>query len=81
MIPGTVMLALADADAFVTEVAVKVTGMSPAGAGVGAVYVVGAPLAVVAGETVPQAEPPQDAVQATPWFAESPVTFATNWLD
>src|SRR5215471_16115439 len=60
------------------EVAVMVTVL-PEGGALGAVYVVGAPLAVCAGENVPQAPGlPQETVQSTPALEKSLLTVATR---
>lgn len=70
---------VADFVASVTEVAVTVTVL-PVGTAAGAVYVVAAPLAVVAGLKLPQgADDPvelQVTVHFTPAFAASFITFA-----
>jgi hypothetical protein len=63
---------------FATDVAVKVTGRSPAGKFAGAVYVVCAPLAVVAGETVPHGAVGHETLQLTPMLVGSFVTVAEN---
>ena len=60
------------------EVAVMVTVL-PEGGALGAVYVVGAPLAVCAGEKVPQAPGlPHETVQSTPALEKSLLTVATR---
>jgi len=69
----TVIVALADFVVSVTEVAVTVT-IAGVGTAAGAVYVVGAPLAVLAGLNVPHVEhgvPLCETVQLTPAFAGS----------
>jgi hypothetical protein len=72
----TVTVAEADFDASATEVAMIVT-VKPADGGLeGAVYVVAAPLAVAAGETVPHGEGEQVTIHVTPLFDESLVTTA-----
>ena len=60
-----VMVAEADFVVSVTEVAVTVTVLG-VGIAVGAVYVVGAPLAVPVGLKEPHGEVPQVTVQLTP---------------
>ena len=63
-----------------TEVAVTVT-VAGVGTALGAEYVTGAPLALLDGDTVPQAAPLQpapDTIQLTPLFAESFVTVAVS---
>ena len=60
-----VMVAEADFVGSVTEVAVTVTVLG-VGIAVGAVYVVGAPLAVPVGLKEPHGEVPQVTVQLTP---------------
>src|SRR5579862_4378974 len=77
-IPGTRKFTEADAAMFDTEVAVTSTFKSPAGSTVGAVYVVGAPLAVVIGEIVPHGAVGHATVQVTPWCAVSPTTVAVS---
>jgi hypothetical protein len=63
----------------VVEVAVMVT-VPPVGGVLGAVYPVAAPLAVCAGEKVPQAPAlPHVTVQSTPALAESLLTAATKF--
>lgn len=66
-----------------TEVAVTVT-VAGLGTVLGAVYVTGAPLALLDGNTLPHAAPVQpapDTAQVTPLFAESFVTVAVNgWV-
>jgi hypothetical protein len=70
VIAGTVIVTLADFDASATEVPVSVTVRSLAGEAGGA-YVVGAPLAVDVGETLPHAATEHDTLQVTPLLAES----------
>ncbi len=77
LIAGTVMLAVVDAKGLATEVAVSVTVKSLAGV-LGAVYVVGVPLGVEVGKTVPHDVTEHETVQVTPLFAESLVTVAVN---
>ena len=81
--PGTAMVAEATTFPLVTEVAVTVTVRSP---NVGAVYVVGVPLVVAAGDMLPhwaltyapaRAEV-QDTSQLTPAFAGSFATVAVT---
>jgi hypothetical protein len=79
VIAGTVILADAIASGSPTDVAVKVTCKSPAGGG-GALYVVGAPLAVVVGETLPQGVVAQVTVQVTPFLLGSFTSVAVTWL-
>jgi len=76
-IAGTVTDADPRAGESATEVAVMVTCKSLAGGG-GAVYVVAAPLAVVAGEKLPQGVGAQDTVHATPLLLVSLPTVAIN---
>jgi hypothetical protein len=45
----------------------------------GGVYVVGAPLAVSVGKTVPHGAGEHATVQVTPWCAGSPTTVAVSW--
>jgi hypothetical protein len=74
----TVIVVVAVFVASATEVAVTVT-LAGVGAALGAVYVTGAPLALLNGDTLPHAAPLQpapDTVQLTPLFAESFVTVA-----
>jgi hypothetical protein len=66
LIPGTVTLAELDAAALATAAAVMVTPKSPAGVGVGAVYVTTPPLAVVIGKTLPHGTVPHDTDQVSP---------------
>jgi hypothetical protein len=75
---GTVTTAEADAMVLVTEVAVRVTCKSLSGGVVGAVYLLGAPLAVAVGESMPQGAAEHDTAQVTPWFAGSLLTVAVN---
>jgi hypothetical protein len=75
---GTVIVAEADFDPSVTDVAVSVTVSVLGGAVVGAAYVVGVPLAVDVGETLPQGAVEQETLQLTPSFAESFTTIAVN---
>jgi hypothetical protein len=72
-----VMVAEADFVGSVTEVAVTVTVLG-VGIAVGAVYVVGAPLAVPVGLKEPHGEVPQVTVQLTPPFLLSLVTTAVR---
>lgn len=74
----TMIVAKADFDVSETELAVIVTVKSPVGALGGAVNVVATPLAVEAGETVPQGTAEQVTAQVTPPFAESLVTVAVT---
>lgn len=76
--PGTVMAAVPVAAEFVTDAAVSVTAKFPTGGVAGGVYVVEAPLAVVAGETLPQAATEHDTVHVTPPLLGSPETVAEN---
>jgi hypothetical protein len=59
-----------------TDVAVMVTATSFAGGVPGAVYVVGSPLEVVVGDTLPQGAGAQETVHATPLLEESFTTWA-----
>jgi hypothetical protein len=76
-----VTLEESDIDGSVTDVAMTSTG-GVAGSEAGAVYVVGAPLAVVNGETFPHsaahAGPSCQSVQVTPLLAVSLPTVAMN---
>jgi len=74
----TVTVAEADAAAVPAKVAVMVTTKLPSGCVDGAVNVVGTPLAVAAGETVPHRAFGQDTDHATPLVAEAFVTVAVN---
>ena len=74
---GTVMIADAALDPSATEAAVMVTVKLVEG-GLGAVYVVGTPLGVDAGETLPHCCVGHVTVQLTPLPAESPVTDAVS---
>jgi len=76
-IARTVMVAVEDAAASATEVAVIVTCKSEGGGFGGAVYVVAAPLAVVVGEILPQGAGEQDTFQLTPLLLGSLITVAT----
>ena len=81
VISGIVMGVEADFVASATDVAVMVTERLAARP-LGAVYVVGAPLGVVVGETVPQADPAHAApltLQVTPLFDESWATVAVKF--
>jgi hypothetical protein len=64
----------ADCVASATEVAVIVTITSLAGGVLGAVYVVGIPLAVEVGETVPHGVGEHDTLHVTPLLEESLTT-------
>lgn len=69
VIAGTVTVAEAIASGSPTEVAVTVTCRSPPGGG-GALYVVGAPLAVAVGETLPHGAVAHVTLHVTPlWLA------------
>ena len=68
----------AEAAVSLTEVAVMLTVVCPGATEAGAVYVVGASLAVAAGETVPQAAAGHDTVQVTPRLAVSLLTVAAT---
>lgn len=75
--PGTVIAADAPTPPLETAVASNVTPRSPNGSVAGGVYVVGAPLAVVLGETDPQGPLAlQLTDQVTPPFAGSLATVA-----
>ena len=74
---GTVMTADAALDPSATEAAVMVTVKLVEG-GLGAVYVVGTPLGVDAGERLPHCCVGHVTVQLTPLPAESPVTDAVS---
>jgi hypothetical protein len=74
----TVMLTEAAAKELVSEVAVNVTARSLAGGLLGAVYVVGEPLGVTVGDTVPQGEVEQERVQVTPLLLASLARVAVN---
>lgn len=78
VIAGTVRFAAAVAAVFVTDVAVTVTLTSAAGGEDGAVYVVGTPLAVEAGETEPHGADAQVIDHVTPLLAASLVTVAVS---
>jgi hypothetical protein len=58
------------------DVAVIVTFTLVAGSAAGAVYVVGWPLSVIDGETVPQGDGEHITLHVTPLFDGSPVTCA-----
>jgi hypothetical protein len=73
------MVAVADFVASVTEVAVRVT--VPEGTEAGAVYVIEAPDALLAADSVPHVAPLQPApesAQVTPLFALSFITVAVK---
>jgi len=74
----TVTVEEAVAAALLTEVAVSVTPKLEARGAGGAAYVVGLPLAVAAGDTVPQGAAEQDTVHATPRLAVSLLTVAAT---
>jgi hypothetical protein len=77
-IPGTVMAAVPVAAEFVADAALSVSAKLPAGGMLGGVWVVGAPLAVMVGETLPQGATEQDTLQVTPPLLGSPETAAEN---
>jgi hypothetical protein len=77
---GTVIESEADLVLSATDVAVMVTERLAATV-LGAVYVVAAPLAVAAGDTVPQGAVEHDTVQVTPLFDESLATVALIFRD
>lgn len=76
-IAGTVITTDAALDPSATEVAVMVTVKLVEGT-LGAVYVVGTPVGVDAGETLPHCCAAHVTVQLTPLPAESPVTDAVS---
>ena len=78
VVPGTTRLIEAEAAILDTEVAVMETVKSPVGSVAGGVYVVGAPLAVSVGKTVPHGAGEHATVQVTPWCAGSPTTVAVS---
>jgi hypothetical protein len=79
---GTVKEAEADFVKSDTEVAVSLTLRLLAGSATGGVYIVGVPLGVDVGETLPQGMEEQDTVQVTPLAAGSSVTVAvTCWVE
>src|ERR1700722_833954 len=75
---GTIVI-VADTDLVVSETDVAVIfTVLPVGAAAGAVYVVAALLAVVAGLKVPHAAAPQVTLHVTPPFLLSPATTAVS---
>lgn len=83
VIAGTVIMAACDLVASDAEVAVSMTLRSLAGAVIGALYVVLVPLAVMVGETLPQAAAGAEhlIVQVTPRLTESLLTVAANCIE
>jgi len=79
VIAGTVTCADAVFAGSATEAATTATMTLLAGGVAGAEYVVDAPLAVVAGETVPQGAAGHDTDQLTPLLVESLLTLAVKF--
>jgi hypothetical protein len=78
VIVGTVTVIVPFLVMSATEVTVIVTVRSLAGGAGGAVYVVGAPLAVLVGETEPHCDTEHETIHVTPLLAESFLTVAVN---